>query len=266
MADVEKINKRLRDDFDYLVAAGYRVVGVFLQGSQNYHLDYAGSDIDTKAIVLPTLEDIILNHKPVSTTHIESDNSHLDIKDIRLMFDCFKKQNINFLEILFTEYYYLNPEYAAAFQPMLDNAEKIAHYNNFAAINCIAGMIFEKRAALTHRYEGLAEKIDKYGYDSKQLHHMLRCEEFLQRYIAGVPYRECLIPTEFELLTKIKADNGYYSLEEAVSLGDKITEHVKAIKDNYMQTNTPQIDKSVESIMQETLLKIFKQSFKTELL
>jgi hypothetical protein len=30
-----------------------RIVGVFLQGSQNYGLDYEGSDIDTKCIVLP---------------------------------------------------------------------------------------------------------------------------------------------------------------------------------------------------------------------
>ena len=38
-----------------------RIVGVFLQGSQNYGLDYEGSDIDTKCIVLPTLEDLIFN-------------------------------------------------------------------------------------------------------------------------------------------------------------------------------------------------------------
>ena len=30
-------------------------VGLFLQGSQNYKLDYESSDIDTKAIVLPQL-------------------------------------------------------------------------------------------------------------------------------------------------------------------------------------------------------------------
>lgn len=29
-------------------------VGLFLQGSQNYNLDYEGSDIDTKAIMLPS--------------------------------------------------------------------------------------------------------------------------------------------------------------------------------------------------------------------
>ena len=45
-----------------------------LQGSQNYELDlYTDeykSDIDTKAIVIPSFEEIVLNKKPISTTHI----------------------------------------------------------------------------------------------------------------------------------------------------------------------------------------------------
>ena len=45
-------------------------VGLFLQGSQNYNLDYEGSDIDTKAIMLPSFSDFVLNAKPLSTTHI----------------------------------------------------------------------------------------------------------------------------------------------------------------------------------------------------
>ena len=35
----------------------------------------------------------------------------MDIKDIRLYFDNFKKQNINFVEILFTDFYLVNPKY-----------------------------------------------------------------------------------------------------------------------------------------------------------
>ena len=68
-------------------------VGIFLQGSQNYGLDYENSDIDTKIIVLPSFEDIILNKQPISTTSVLPNDEHLDVKDIRLMFDCFKKQN-----------------------------------------------------------------------------------------------------------------------------------------------------------------------------
>ena len=178
-----KIFNRLTEDYQYVQSLGYHVLGVFLQGSQNYQLAYEGSDIDTKAIIIPSFEDFVLNRKPISTTLILPSNEHIDLKDIRLMHECFRKQNINFIEILFTKYKYLNPEYESIYQPMFDNRERIAHYNNYAAVNCICGMVYEKHKAMEHPYPTLKDKIDKYGYDNKQLHHIVRCREFLWRYI-----------------------------------------------------------------------------------
>ena len=261
----ERINSRLREDFDYVTSLGYNVLGVFLQGSQNYNLDYDGSDIDTKAILVPSFEDFVLNKKPVSTTLILPSNEHIDIKDIRLMHECFRKQNINFIEILFTRYKYLNPEYATLYQPMFDNNERIAHYNNYAAVNCIAGMVFEKRKALCHPYEGLREKIEKYGYDNKQLHHILRCEEFLKRYINGVPYAECLIPTRPTYLISVKSGYGY-SLEQAVEIADNVEFIVKNVKQFYMDTHEVVIDKEVDKIMNDVLINVLKHSFKKEIM
>lgn len=260
----EKINKRLEDDFNLVTNLGYTVVGVFLQGSQNYDLDYDGSDIDTKAIVLPTFKDIILNRKPISTTHILKSNEHIDIKDIRLMFDCFKKQNINFIEILFTKYFYLNPEFASLYQPMLTNAESIAHYNNYAAVNCIVGMILEKRAALCHPYPSIADRIEKYGYDRKQLHHILRCYEFLNRYISGESYEACLHSKNVEFLKKVKSDPEFISLEDALKISDEKVNEAKLIKNNYMKTHEIKIDKSVEELFESVLYNILKRNFEKE--
>ena len=92
--------------FDY-----YQIVGIFLQGSQNYGLDTEESDIDTKLIVLPKFEDIAFNRQPISTTHIRENDEHIDFKDLRLYIQTFRKQNINFLEILFTDFKILNNEY-----------------------------------------------------------------------------------------------------------------------------------------------------------
>ena len=97
-----------------------QIVGVFLQGSQNYELDYAGSDVDTKLIVVPSFKDICLNKKPVSTTHVRANDEHTDWKDIRLYMETFRKQNLNFLEILFTPYKIVNPQYAKFWQKVLD--------------------------------------------------------------------------------------------------------------------------------------------------
>ena len=260
----KRIKARLQEDFDYVTSLGYNVLGVFLQGSQNYKLSYSGSDIDTKAILIPTFEDFVLNRKPVSTTLILPSNEHIDIKDIRLMHDCFRKQNINFIEILFTKYRYINPEYEAIYQPMFDNNERIAHYNNYAAVNCIAGMVYEKHKAMEHPYPTLIDKIEKYGYDNKQLHHIKRCREFLRRYIAGVPYAECLISTDPQDLINTKASY-IYSLEEARKIADSCEEDVRIVKQNYMDTHEVVIDREVESIMDAVLINVLKYAFKKEI-
>lgn len=68
------IMDNLKDKYNYLLEKGYKIIALFLQGSQNYNLDIYDddykSDIDAKAIILPTLQDIILNKAPISTTLI----------------------------------------------------------------------------------------------------------------------------------------------------------------------------------------------------
>ena len=260
----KRIFDRLKSDFDYVTSLGYRVLGIFLQGSQNYCLDYEGSDVDTKAIVIPSFEDFVLNKQPASTTLILPSNEHVDVKDIRLMNQCFKKQNINFIEILFTKYKYMNPNYVTLYQPMFDNNEKIAHYNNYAAVNCIAGMVYEKHKAMEHPYPTLKDKIEKYGYDNKQLHHIVRCEEFLRRYIDGVPYAECLIPNGPEHLIEIKSTYTY-SLEEARDVANYCERTVKRIKQQYMDTHPVVIDSEVDEIMNNVLFDVLKHSFREEI-
>ena len=260
----KKIFDRLKSDFDYVTSLGYKVLGVFLQGSQNYHLDYEGSDIDTKAIVIPSFEDFVLNRKPASTTLILPSNEHVDVKDIRLMHECFRKQNINFIEILFTQYKYLNPEYEDLYQPMFDSNERIARYNNYAAVNCIAGMVYEKHKAMEHPYPTLIEKIEKYGYDNKQLHHIIRCEEFLNRYIVGTSYAECLIPTNPQYLVNVKASY-IYSLAEAQDIANRCEGRVKKVKQEYVETHPLVIDSEVDKIMNNVLFDVLKHSFKEEI-
>lgn len=264
MVNEKLIYERLQEDFNYVISIGYNVLGVFLQGSQNYQLDYPSSDIDTKAILIPSFIDFVLNRKPVSTTLVLPSNEHIDLKDIRLMHECFRKQNINFIEILFTKYRYLNPEYEAIYQPMFDNNEKIAHYNNYAAVNCIAGMVYEKHKAMEHPYPTLIEKIEKYGYDNKQLHHMLRCEEFLKRYINGVPYAECLISTDPQHLIDVKASY-IYSLEEAREIADNVESTVRDVKQKYMDSHPVVIDHEVDDLMDVILIYVLKHAFKKEI-
>lgn len=256
---------KLIEHYSELSHLGYTPVGLFLQGSQNYNLHYSNSDVDTKAIVLPSLDDIILNKTPVSTTHIMPDNSHLDIKDIRVMFNTIKKQNINFVEILFTDYKIINPIYESLFEPMLTNNEAIAHYNNYSFVNCMCGMALEKYKALKHPYPNCIDDINNYGYCRKELHHILRIKEFMERYIAGEPYSSCLISKQRDYLVGIKSTN-ILPLSEAEALAAQSINEIKSMKDKYINTHPLQINKSVDFIMNQVTTDIIKYHFREELM
>lgn len=258
----KEIMIRLYKDYFYLQNSGYEVVGVFLQGSQNYELDNEFSDIDTKAIVLPSFEKFLLNKKPISTTHILESNEHLDIKDIRLMFESFRKQNVNFVEILFTKYMVLNPKYSDIFNELLKEKELVARYNMYTAINCMCGMAYEKQKALKHPYPSLIEKIERYGYDPKQLHHIVRLREFLERYIRGESYAECLVSKNKDYLMSIK--RGELSLEEAERIASDLTSEMHTMKVNYNSANEVFVDKRAEEILNRVMIGCVKKYFISE--
>ena len=194
----DKIMKRVQEHYDEALKyfPEEQIVGVFLQGSQNYELDYEGSDVDTKLIVVPSFRDICLNKKPVSTTHVRANDEHTDWKDIRLYMETFRKQNLNFLEILFTDFYIVNPMYKEEWDRLVEAREFIARMNPYRAVKSMKGIALEKFHAMEHRYPSKADIVDKYGYDGKQTSHQLRVWDYLRRYIAGEDYESCLHPTK----------------------------------------------------------------------
>lgn len=260
----ERIIQRMRE---HLVPVqrqcGDAWVGLFLQGSQNYGLDYESSDIDTKAIMLPSFSDFVLVHKPISTTHIMENDEHVDFKDIRLMFDCIRKQNVNFVEILFTPYCIINPLYADLFQPVLDAKEEIARYNNYAGMSCLLGMALEKQHAMEHPYPASIAKIEKFGYDPKQLHHVLRLREFMTRYVAGEKYSDCLVSKQADYLVEVK--RGCHSLEEARRIMQETIDSMTADKQQYMDTVPLAINEQANQVMQTATIEILKRHFLMEI-
>lgn len=246
------IMERLQDHYEE--ALGYfpeeRIVGIFLQGSQNYGLQIEGSDVDTKLVITPTFEDIAMNKKPISTTHVRENDEHIDFKDVRLMLQTFKKQNMNFLEILFTEYKIINPRYAEAWGELVKYREEISHLNTFNAVKAMKGVALEKFHAMEHRYPAKIEIIDRMGYDPKQLHHLLRVEDYLQRYIAGVSYEECLRPADVDYLKEVKM--GKYTLEEARAVGKAAMAHIEEMCEPF----TKESEFNVSNERAETILDI----------
>ncbi len=241
-----------------------RIVGIFYQGSGNYGLDYEGSDVDTKLIVTPTLDDIIFNRKPVSTTHVRENDEHIDFKDVRLMFQTFRKCNLNFTEILFTKYKIVNPLYKEQWQRVIDDNELVARYNEVAAVKTMKGIAMEKFHALEHRYPSKIDIIDKYGFDGKQLHHLFRVEEYLKRYIDYEAYADCLISNQAEYLKKVKT-HGYYSLEEARALAQESLDKVCAIADKFREERSEEVNEEVDWLLDDVQREIMLIAIKKEI-
>jgi hypothetical protein len=170
---MEKIWDKLKDRYEFLCETygENSVLGVFLYGSQNYGIDNKNSDVDTKAILVPSFDAIANNETPISAGFTFNDEL-LDVKDIRLMCKMYKKQGINFIETLFTDYYCLNPIYAPIFHEyFIKNNETIAHYSHKAAVI----------SAAATGLNTLKNKSDK-PISNKQVATALRLLDFIKKF------------------------------------------------------------------------------------
>lgn len=239
------------------------IVALCLQGSQNYNLDYADSDVDTKLILTPTFKDIAMNTQPISTTHSRANAEHIDFKDVRLYIKTFLKQNINFVEILFAKESWVNPMYAEQWARLVEAREQIAHYSPRLAVKAMYGMIMEKHHAMTHRYPAKADIIEKHGYDGKQLSHLLRISEFLSRYLSGEKYEDCLISQQRDLLLYLKEHK--MPLNEAQMLADFAVKNTKGFIDAWLNTQ-PKDDTNpgVVELLEDVQYKIMRISVEKE--
>lgn len=270
----EMIMKRLKEHYDFIVSKGYEVVCLCLQGSQNYELDeYTDehmSDIDSKAIVLPSVDDFVCNKQPVSKVLILENEEHAEVKDIRVMFEMFKKANLSYIELLYTDFRIINPKYADLVQPLFDNRDKIAEMNKNQFLRCLCGMAYEKQKALCHPYPATAAKIEKYGYDGKQLSHCVRLLYFIQDYTNGVSIADCYkVNNDFrkrELLKKLKKQQDEFGnilpVEKAQAMCDETVEKIKSIKEKNL-SDAESVD---TQILDRLLPHILKRKIREDLL
>ena len=240
------------------------IVGIFLQGSQNYDLSTKNSDVDTKLIVTPTVDDFVYNRKPVSTTHVRDNNEHIDFKDIRLYIDTFKKQNLNFMEILFTDYYVINPLYKTYWGRLVENREKVARYNPYRAVATMMGTARTKYEALYKDLPSQHDIVTEIGYAPKQLHNLCRIRIFLDDYISGKPYAECLKPKiNRDFLLGLK-DN-YLPINEVQTLAGDTIEYMEKTVNEYLQKTKDRCDPEVEQLLSDVKSDIIRRSIVHEI-
>lgn len=236
----EYINNKVKKHYDYLVSLGLNVIGVFAQGSMNYGLfideEEYKSDVDTKAIVLPTLDDLISGSKMKSTKY-DLDGEQIDVKDIRVMVDMWKKSNPAYLEILFTKYKFINPLYEKFINDIIKMGDDIVKMNFPQLAKCMSGMSKEKVIAMEHPYPSLLDKIEKFGYDPKQLHHIIRLNRLITEvFCCDIPFGEAL-EIDDERIKKylINVKKGYLSLEQARENAVYYDNDTKEVKEKVLE-------------------------------
>lgn len=182
---------------------------------------------------------------------------------MRLYIQTFRKQNLNFLEILFTDFKIVNPIYEDLWNILVEHREEIARYNEWKAVKSMKGVGMEKYHALEHHYPSRMEVINKWGYDPKQLHHLLRIEEYLNRYIAGESYEKCLRPHDPKYLIDVK--KGLYSLEQARVIGETAFNNITKIADDYTNSIEDIPNTDIDIILDEVQAEMVKRAISLEL-
>nr|DAM50303.1 MAG TPA: RNA repair pathway protein [Caudoviricetes sp.] len=161
----EQIYIRLREYKKILEEKGFNVIYIGLYGSQNYNVDDEQSDIDCKAIILPSLHDIIF--RKVTSTTIELETGAIDVKDIITFNNVIRKGNLSYIEAIDTTY------------SIGDKYIKELFRQIRPSLKSMLGAMYEKRKALTHEYPSKEFEFQKWGFDPKQYHHIIRLFDIL---------------------------------------------------------------------------------------
>lgn len=254
MKTKEKYFKRLNEHMAYakecLNLKDEQIVGIFLYGSQNYGTDGKDSDVDSHIVVLPTFEDFCLDSKNLISKEIlfGEQEEHINVKDIRLYRENLLKQNINFIETLFTEYFILNPMYADLFDKFfLQEREAIAKLDKRRAVMSIGHQAIHT----------LRQKSD----EDKKLYNGHRLLFFLQNYVADTPYEDCLKPKKYFLSDLVRMKEGTYNyiLPKETIRNDLIKEFIEVIETN-KDIDSPLAETGLQAVNDGTTA-ILKRSF-----
>lgn len=261
------ISKALEEEWVSLTNKGYNVAFLSLYGSQNYGLDIDcpqyKSDIDFKAVIIPTLDDLINNTKPTSTV-IESKNGQSDIKDIRVFTETLLKANPTYIETLYTPYYMVNPLYSKTFDELRALKTQLVNTMCCQFVRSMYGMMCEKEKAMCHPYPSIADKIALYGIDSKQVHHIYRLYIMMRDFIATG--NVSFTPNQAECGELIKIKLNGYSLEEQKEKAKHYMVLAKELKENFINSiDESKIDYSVKDIITNLSRSVIKTSIEKDI-
>jgi hypothetical protein len=155
-------------------------------------------------------------------------------------------------------------DYANEWKRLVDAREEIAHMNPYRAVKSMQGHAKEKYHAMCHKYPTRMPMIEKFGYDPKQLHHLLRIQEYLKRYVVGYSYEECLKPSDSGYLIDVK--RGLHSLEDAKKLADAAIVDIDEVCQKFFEiVKKPEESAEVRELLDDVQYNIMRIAVAKEL-
>lgn len=216
-------------------------------GSMNYNLFDESSDVDTKLLVFPSIDNIIFKEETFSKT-MNIDGEFCEVKDIRKYFRTMEKANLNFLEILTTDYYIVNPQYEDLWNELRAETENICFILKPKLLTSSLGMMKQKYKQMTKDTPALHEKIVAHSYDSKSLVHLARLFSFIDKYANGASFADAVWCNEQERETLLGIKNyNFTSVNVAQSFAQELIDVAEEILKS--KNSQPLVDKSVLSAM-----------------
>ena len=234
----ELLVKNIKKDDGELLFAG-------LYGSQNYGLETKDSDIDIKAIYLLDLNSLIERRE------ISRHTEHIVYKDLYSFIKCLKKPNINFLEILFSDYISINPNYRYWVERLLSRREDIARIDEIRLLKSIYGMSESKMKLINRDCD--TNKLGKHVYYLMFLHNFV--ESF---FINKKTFKESLASEDIysreEILSIKKSEEvGLYYAKQCYLL---LNQKIKYIEENKLADST---DLEVSTFLDNMLGDIYRE-------
>lgn len=218
-------------------------------GSWNYDCADEHSDVDTKAIFIPTLRDIVEN-RCEAYTHLLPNEEHVDCCDIRNYMKSLIKGNPQFLETLFPNWGDLNTGYyGEEIHALMHMREDIARCNPNNTMRALFGMADRNYKLCISRSEE--------DHANKWLYQLTRIEEQMNYFMLNYSFENCLKTNQREKLLEIK--NEHWKPEEIIAFAEgsikRCSKYNDITKASFNMTEDKWTQYKVKQIVTEVLRK-----------
>jgi predicted glycoside hydrolase/deacetylase ChbG (UPF0249 family) len=122
-----------------------------------------------------------------------TDNTVL-AKDLRDVFAELYKQNLNFLEVLATPYFYSSHEFSPVFEELRTRSDEVARYYERGFYLCTCGL-----------FNKLNTDFQKGRFDTKKFVFGMYLKDFVDKYYKNYSFNECFLSKDIQFYKTVKS-------------------------------------------------------------